>query len=46
MIDTNKTYIYHSFGLNIVSDIALPELECLEKFNSQIDVTIEKSRSK
>ena len=42
MIGTNKTYIYHSFGLNIASDIALPELESLGKFNSQIDVTIEK----
>ena len=34
MIVTNKAYLYHSFGLNIVSEIPLPELEFLSKSNS------------
>ena len=43
MIVTDKTYMYHSFGLNIASDIPLPELESLSKPYSHIDVAIKKS---
>ena len=40
IITTDKTYIYHSFGLNIASEIPLPELESLNKPFYKIDVTI------
>lgn len=43
MIITDKTYRYHSFGLNIASEIALPELESLSTSYSQIDVMIKES---
>lgn len=40
IITTDKTYFYHSFGLNIASEIPLPELESLSKSYSKIDVII------
>lgn len=43
MIVTDKTYIYHSFGLKISSELPLPELETLSKPYSQIDVSIKMS---
>lgn len=42
-VTTDKTFIYHSFGLNIASEIPLPELEFLSELYTNIDVVIKKS---
>ncbi|WP_154991638.1 HPr kinase/phosphorylase [Priestia megaterium] len=46
MIGIKKKYAYDAFGLNILSELPLPELNCLVSPGDHIDVSIKLSKDK